>query len=268
MKLNMRGRTVLITGASSGIGRSLSRCFAEDGARLVISSCHSDRAALEKWRSELGDLSGTSVTALTCDLSTDQGPESLYISAVEKAGEPDILVNNAGIMAYGNFHQLPMDRQAALLHVNAAAYMKLMRLALPGMIERGFGRVLNIVSVSAFQPCPHHAVYGATKAFTQSLSEAVNSEIRGTGVRVLTFNPSYTDTPLLRVDGFPDKLWWYRVSGLGDPEKTAVIGYRAFLRDRQVYIPGIINRMVHTLVLRFIPRRVKAMISELVLRGN
>ncbi len=97
-----------------------------------------------------------------------------------------MLVNNAGILLYGNFHEIPLERQELLVNLNLIAYFKLMRLFLPDMVDAKEGRILNIVSTAAFQPTVHHATYGASKAFVQSLSQAVNQEIKGTGVKVFT----------------------------------------------------------------------------------
>lgn len=259
------GRRVLITGAASGIGRALSECFARDGAHLFLGAHPAEGTQITSWAGELSDRYGIKAWAFPVDLSAVDGPETLYWQ-VNSLGLPiDILVNNAGLIAYGNLDTIPLDRQEQVIRVNALAYFKLMRLVLPDMIKRGQGRILNVSSVSAFQPTAHHAVYGATKAFVQSLSEAVNQECYGTGVRVATFNPSYTNTPLLKGEGFPKQLWWYAFSGLSSPGEVAEKGFQAFKAGKTLYIPGWHNWLVHAVLQRLVPRRLAVMISALVL---
>ena len=265
-KFQLKGRNVLITGASSGIGRELSECFAGEGSDLLL-GCHPrEKEVLEGWAAELRNRYSVGAVTFPIDLSEDNGPERLYEAVRGSVDRLDVLVNNAGVMLYGNFHEIPLERQDTLVKVNLIAYLKLMRLFLADMVEAGEGRVLNIVSAAAFQATPYHASYGAAKAFVQSLSEAVNPEIRGTGVKVLTFNPSYTDTPLLRGGGFPRRIWWYKISGLSDPAVMARKAMKAFKADRAVYIPGLRNWFVHSILVRLTPRRLSEILSRWVLR--
>ena len=169
-QLQLKNKVVLITGASSGIGKSLSRCFAKEGSILLL-GCHPrERETLELWAQKLSAQFGSMVSTSPVDLACDDGPESLYAMVKRDHLKLDILVNNAGIISYGEFHQIPIARHESLVMLNALAYLKLMRLALADMVAQGSGRVLNVVSVSAFQPVAFQAVYGATEAFIQSLS--------------------------------------------------------------------------------------------------
>jgi uncharacterized protein len=227
-----------------------------------------EREALHEWAGELEQAYGVKTRCLLGDFREFGAPAALYRAAAELVPRIDILVNNAGMMVYGSFHEVPLERHAALVAVNLSAYMTLMHCALPDMIARGDGRILNVCSVSAFQPCPHHAVYGSAKAFVQNLSEAASQETRGTGVKVTALCPSYTDTPLLRVEGFPSELWWYRISGLSDPALVARKGVAALRRGKTVLIPGIRNKIIHTLVLRITPRWLMRAISNIVLGGT
>jgi uncharacterized protein len=262
----VKNKHVVITGASSGIGRALSECFAREGAILHL-GCHpKEKAALGAWAGELVRRYGVRAHTYPVDLSLDRGPGLLFARVQKNAPVADVLVNNAGVIAYGNFHELSLEKQEAIVRINALAYLKLMRLFLPGMVRAGEGRVLNVVSAAAFQPTVHQAVYGAAKAMVQSLSEAVGQELRGTGVRICTLNPSYTDTPLLGEKNFPERIWWYAVSGLGDPAVVARKGFKAFKRGRAVYIPGPFNFLVHSLLPRLLPRGLVGLISYYVLK--
>jgi short-subunit dehydrogenase len=264
----VKGRHVLITGAASGIGKALSECFAREGSNLFLGAHPAEDEKVREWAATLTRRYGIKIWAFPADLAGEKGPETLY-ELVRATGHPiDVLVNNAGLMAYGNLDQIPLTRQEQVIRVNAIAYFKLMRLVLPDMISRGKGRILNVSSVSAFLPTVHHAVYGATKAFVQSLSEAVNQELKGTGIMVCTLNPSYTKTPLLKQEGFPKRLWWYTYSGLSSPEDVAQKGFKAFRKGKTFYIPGLHNWFVHALLQRFVPRRMTAIISFWALKAR
>ena len=267
-KYDLRGKSVLITGASSGIGRELAACFAGEGSNLLLGSHPSEADILESWAAELRGRHGVETATFPVDLSEERGPERLHGAVKDRAGTPDVLVNNAGVICYGNFHEISLDRHDMLVKVNLVAYLKLMRLFLPDMVAVGGGRVLNVVSAAAFQPTVYHASYGAAKAFVQSLSEAVNEEVKGTGVKVFTFNPSYTDTPLLKGGGFPARIWWYNISGLSDPAVMARKAVKAFKKEKAVYIPGARNWFVHTILVRVTPRRLSNLLAYWVLRAR
>ncbi|NTV53364.1 MAG: SDR family NAD(P)-dependent oxidoreductase, partial [Candidatus Firestonebacteria bacterium] len=208
---SVQGKNVVITGASSGIGKELSACFAQQGANCFLGCLPAERNQLTSWAEKLRQEHAVRVHLFPLDLSQAEGPEQFHAS-IRALGEPiHVLVNNAGIIAYGSFGDLPLELQEKIIHVNVIAYFKLMRLFLPQLTAAGEGRILNVVSASAFQPSPYLAVYGAGKAFIQMLSEALNAELIGSGVRVQTLNPPYTNTPLLKGHGFPKQLWWYRI---------------------------------------------------------
>ena len=231
--------------------------------------CHpSERETLELWAQNLSAKFGSRISTYPVDLSHDDGPESLYAMVKRDHVKLDILVNNAGIISYGEFHQIPIARHESLVMVNALAYLKLMRLALADMVAQGSGRVLNVVSVAAFQPVAFQAVYGAAKAFIQSLSGALNQELAGTGIMVCTLNPSYTDTPLLKGDDFPRHLRWFKISGLSDPDTIARKGIKAFKKGKRIYIPGPFNWLVHSVLVKFTPRIIAETLSRFAMRDG
>jgi short-subunit dehydrogenase len=265
--ISLTGKTVVITGASSGIGKELSRRFALEKANLVIAALPSEKHILEAWADELRQVYHVQVSAVTEDLSTADGPLNLYNAVMETVPRVDVLVNNAGVMVFGMFHQLSMEEQERLVAVNLKAYMALMRLFIPDMVKRKEGYIFNVSSVSAFVPTPRHSVYGATKAFVQSLSEAVGEELKGTGVSVFTLNPGYTDTPLLKVNGFPRKLRFYTVGGKSTPESVARKGVEAFKKGKTVFIPEPHLWFLFFVLNRFAPRRIINGISEFMVKG-
>lgn len=265
--MDLRNKIVFITGASSGIGKELARRFAFEGANLVIASLPAEKEILDAWANELRRRYHVDIWTLTGDLSEPGGPRAVYDSVMSLVPHIDILVNNAGIISYGHFFDRPLETHEKIVSVNLRAYMALMHFFLPDMIKRKKGHVFNVSSVSAFVPTPNHAVYGATKAFIQSLSEALHRELRGTGVTVFTLNPGYTDTPLLKGNQFPEKLWFYYIVGKSDPQTIAELGVDAFKRGEQVFIPGRRLRFIFTISARLTPRRLMSYISELMLKS-
>ncbi len=265
--INLKDKTVFITGGSSGIGKELSRCFAAEGANLVIAALEAETEALETWAETLKTDFGIRVDTLTGDLSRADGPETIYNRVMALVPKVDVLVNNAGTIAFGLFHEVSAAAQDRVVAVNARAYMMLMRYFLPDMVNRNAGYIFNVSSVSAFVPTPRHAVYGATKAFVQSLSEAVQQELKDTNVKIFTLNPGYTDTPLLKGDGFPEKLRFYRFAGKSDPATIAEKGVRAFIRGKSVYIPEPHLWFLFFVMNRFTPKRMINAITESMVKG-
>lgn len=245
----MARETVLITGASTGIGRELAQLFAADGADLVLVARHEDRlnAVADGLRVE---HNGT-VQVAPFDLSDPLAPGLLASFVAKHDLMVDVLVNNAGFGAVGEFLKLPLDRQLDMIQVNVTALVHLTGLFLPGMIERRRGGVLNISSTAAFQAGPNMAVYYATKAFVQSFSEALFEETRGTGVVIGTFAPGPTATDFGAASGM-DRSHFFESQAM-DAGQVAELGYRAFRRGKGFVIPGLKNRL-STVAVKFMPR--------------
>lgn len=266
MAINFINRWVVITGASSGIGKALTECFAKEGAHLVLGALPEEKQILENIKRNLQAHYHIQIATVYQDFAKPDGVLKFYRQCKRLQRPVYCLVNNAGIIAYGNFYELSHKKQETLININLMAYFSLMRLFIEDMIEQKEGVIINISSVSAFQPTPHHAVYGAVKAFVQSLSEAVDQELKGTGVSVYTVNPSYTDTPLLKKNNFPDRIWWYRISGLAKPEEIAHRAIKAVKKGKKVFVPGLLNRIIHLFLPRLLPRKLSALIANYVLK--
>ena len=259
MSTNCR-ETVLVTGASSGIGWELAKCFAADGCRLVLVARNA--AALQTLAAELRQAHGVEVTVLPADLALPETPARVFAELQQAGVTVDLLVNNAGFGAHGNFAALPLQRQLEMVRVNVTALMQLTGLFLPGMIERRRGGVLNVASTAAFQPGPGMAVYFATKAFVLSFGEALAEELAGTGLVVTTLCPGPTKTNFGKVTNFRggDHLTRCGMSA----EAVARYGHCAFRRGRVLAIPGLGNRLL-TLLVRALPRFV---VRKIVNWGN
>jgi short-subunit dehydrogenase len=234
----MKSETVLVTGASSGIGLELARCFAADGCRMVLVA--RGRRALEALAEDLRKHHHIQTQVLTADLVRAETPMQIFETLQNGGVRIDVLVNNAAFGAQGQFAQLPLERQLEMLQVNITALTHLTRLFLPGMVERQQGGVLNVASTAAFQPGPGMAVYYATKAYVLSFSEAIAEELKGTGVTVTTLCPGPTQTNFAAAANMSKARLFNR--GLMSAEAVAQIGHRAFRRGRFVTIAGFRNQ--------------------------
>ena len=233
---------VLITGASAGIGAELAREFARHGHRLTLVARRRDK--LQQLAAELEGEHGVDVKLVAQDLAKPTGPAAV-VKAVQAEGEPvGILVNNAGVIDVGPFVASATDKIAGLVNLNVRALTELTGLLLPSMVERGFGRVLNVASLAAFQPVPSMAAYAASKAYVLSFSEALSEELRGSGVKVCAVCPGMTDTDMVTEikAGSPAaaKLPKQLVS---DPGDIAAQAYRALMSGQVVLVPGLPNQI-------------------------
>jgi uncharacterized protein len=241
----LEGRCALVTGASSGIGEAYARALHARGCRLVLVARREERL-----RALAAELGADTIEVVPADLADPPGPERLHAEIVRRGLQVDLLVNNAGVGHGGAFHQEPLSKALAMLDLNARATMVLTRLFLPEMIARGRGFVVNVISTSAFQANPYLGVYGATKAFLLSLTEAVHTEIAGSGVTIQALCPGLTATEFQQTAG-TDKILFNRTGSM-TPEAVAEASLRALERGALRVVPGIANRVTAALV-RFTP---------------
>lgn len=246
----MSSETVLITGASGGIGLELARLFAADGSDLVLVA--RSEAKLQQLAAELREKHGVEVRVLAGDLADPAAPQAIFDRLAAEGVAVDVLVNNAGFGAVGAVADLPVQNQLDMVQVNVASLVHLTRLFLPVMIERRRGGVLNVGSTAAFQPGPYMAIYFATKAFVLSFSQALCEELSQTPLRVSCLSPGPTETGFRDRSGAENsRLFKF---GMMDAREVAAAGYRGFRRGRMIVVPGLRNRLLASTV-RFMPRR-------------
>jgi short-subunit dehydrogenase len=246
-----RGKTALITGASSGIGAEFARELATRGMNLILVARSSDK--LLALQNEIAQRQpGIRSKVVIADLSQAQSPANIYAKTQELGLTVDLLVNNAGFGTMGLFETLPLERERDEIMVNVMSVVELTKLFLPGMLQRGNSGVINIASTAAFQALPYMAVYGATKAFVLSFSEALWGECRDRGVRVLALCPGPVETAFFEhvqnADVFRSR---------DTPQHVVTAGLRAFERGRGYYIPRLRDYFVAQ-ASRLVPRSVPA----------
>jgi uncharacterized protein len=238
--------TVVITGASSGIGSELARGLGRRGFPLLLVARRRDR--LDDLANEVGRENSVAVEVMSLDLSESGARAKLgdRLRTEPIAG----LCNSAGFGTSGVFHRLPLERESEEVTLNALALMELTHAAVPGMVERGAGAVLNIASIAGFQPMPYMAVYSATKAFVQTFSEAVHEELQGTGVSVTSLCPGPVPTEWAEIaDAERFSIPIAQVS----PADVAEAAISGMLVGKRSVVPGIVPKAV-SIGGRFAPR--------------
>jgi len=231
--------TALITGASSGIGEAFAETLAAKGCDLVLVARSADK--LHALAQRLAQAHGRRVEVLVADLAT-LSPGAALKQSVDRLGlKIDLLVNNAGFGTKGRFETLDPRREQQELLLNAGAVVDLSRTFLPGMLEAGRGAIVNLASMAAFQPLPYMAVYGASKVFVWSFTDALWAETRGRGVHVMAVCPGPVETPFFEATG---------VQGLRDtvpnvsvvsPQLVVNEALKGLLARRRLVVPGKIG---------------------------
>ena len=246
----MQKQTALITGASVGIGLELAKQFAAHGHDLVLTARNRD--ALEAIAGTLEGKHGIKTTVFVFDLAEPDAPQRLFECVMAEGISIDILVNNAGFGLGGAFVETDIDRELDMIQVNIAALTHLTKLFLQPMVLRRSGRILNVASTAAFQPGPMMSVYFASKAYVLSFSQALDEELRKTGVTVTCLCPGTTATEFADRAGVANtKL--FSITGVANAEDVARFGYAATMRGERIALPGIKNR-AHIQSLRLLPR--------------
>lgn len=243
-------KTALITGASSGIGRELAKIFAQKKANLILVARQTEK--LEELAEEIRSDHPVSIEVITADLSQEGDVHYVFLTCQEKGLKVDYLINNAGIGSGGPFSEGSWDTYAKMLDLNIKGLTHLCHLFLPGMMERKFGRIMNVASTAGFLPGPNMAVYFASKAYVLHFTEALNMELKKSKVTVTALCPGPTDTAFQDVAEMTEaKL--FQSKNLYSAQEVAEFGFKAMMNGWRVAIPGWKN-MILAKTARIAPR--------------
>lgn len=241
-------KTVLITGASNGIGKEFAKIFAENGYNLVLVARNENK--LNTISSELETKYKIKVTVLVQDLSVPKVASKIYKEVKDKGVPIDTLVNNAGFGDYCAFIDEDLKVITEMINLNISTLTEMTALFLKDMKERNSGNILNIASTAGFQPLPHFAVYSATKAYVLHFTEALHYELRDTKIAVSALCPGPTSTGFAKRAN-ADHLILFKDAM--NPHVVAKIGYKGLMKNKMTVIAGLKNKLMS--LSRTIPSR-------------
>ena len=244
-------KTVLITGASSGIGYEFAKIYAKKGYNLVITARRKNN--LDRIKQELESFdTAICVDIIVLDLSKQNSAKELYEVVKQRGILIDTLINNAGFGVYGNFIETDIEKEIDMIELNIKSLVVLTKLFLKDMVSRNNGTIINVASTAAFQPGPLMSVYYASKSFVLSFTEAIRNEVRDTNVNISVLCPGPTDTEFEKSASLEESSLFTKLKVM-KPEKVAIIGYKGINRNKSVIIPGILNNILITFN-KIIPR--------------
>jgi short-subunit dehydrogenase len=258
--VDLRGKVVIVTGASSGIGLETARRFSAEGARVVLAARRAE--VLRRVAAELEAAHGTPVLAVPVDLTKEEDRRALIDAARRAFGRVDVLVNNAGITHIGRFHRHDPDHLYQLVQLNLYAYMRLTQLVLPAMLRRGAGHIVYVSSVTGRIPFPGLIGYTASRAGVVGLAGALRRELVGTGVHVSLVLPTWTRTPIASKEEF-DMVARFGIPVETVDRPTAAIVDAVRYRRREVMLGGARMKLA-LLVEKFAARLIDWFISALL----
>ncbi|HEY0029946.1 MAG TPA: SDR family oxidoreductase [Bacteroidia bacterium] len=242
----MENKRVLITGASSGIGLELAKLFAEDHYKMVIVS--RDEQQLNRVAEVLIKKGASEVTVIAKDLSLPDSALELHHETIQRELDIDVLVNDAGVGQYGLFSETDLEKEVAIIQLNIISMVQLTKLYLREMLAGNGGRILQLSSVTAYQPTPKLAVYAATKAFILSFSDAIAEELKDTNVTITSLIPKQTATDFFNKAGMQDTK--VANDNPDDPALIAKIGYEALMKgEKHATAPGVKQQIVMSSVM-------------------
>ena len=254
---NYKDKTVLITGASSGIGESFAKQLDELGSKLILTARSEDK--LNKLASQMNDA-----IVISGDLSDRKFPKKLYKEVKNKKLTVDIIINNAGFGYSGPFLDSEFSGYEEMLNLNIYSLMELTYLFMNDMLKRKSGGIINVSSLASYQPLPYFAVYAASKSFVTSFSLSLHEEYREKGINVLGVCPGYTKTNFnQRAHLTPTNVPGYIMSS----DKVVKQSLKAFSKKKFVIINGKINLLAR-FFMAIIPTGLGMRVSKRIIKGG
>jgi uncharacterized protein len=256
----MKAKTALITGASTGIGAVFAQELAALGNNLVLVA--RSAAKLHQLATDLEQRFGVQVLVIAQDLTLPNAALQVYKAVTKQEIRLDLLVNNAGSGDYGEFAQRSPHRQSEMIKLNILSLVEMTHLVLPQMQQRRSGGIINVASITGFQPIPYLAVYAATKAFIIHFSEALWSENRQTGVQVLVVCPGPTHTDFFAAADMERNPDLMAAQTYEDPQLLVSQALKALAAGKSTLVTGGWQNQAIANGSRFTPRQWLAKLLE------
>jgi uncharacterized protein len=250
--------TTLITGASNGIGLELAKIHAARGGNLVLVA--RNKAKLDELKQELESQYKISVYTIGKDLSATDAALEVYNETTRQNIKIDYLINNAGIGTFGMFADADWEKEMQMINLNITTLTQFTHLYLKDMLARKSGKIMNVASTAAFQSGPTMAVYYATKAYVLSFSEAVDNEIKNSGVTITALCPGATESGFQAAAAMEESAL-VKGKKLPTSKDVAEYGYKAMLKGKTVAIHGVMNYILANSV-RFMPRSIVVAVTR------
>lgn len=255
----MTRRTALVTGASAGIGKSFAELLAAEGYDLILVARREDR--LRELADELSEKHGGRCEVFAADLRDPETPTRIFEYTQSLRVAVDVLINNAGLSGKGAFSETPWDEISGELQVMVMAVTELTHLYVPGMRERGWGRVINLSSLAAFQPPGASLLYTGIKTYVLNMSMALDMELKPHGVNVTALCPGFTHSEFHDVMGtrsqankLPGLMWQ-------DADDVVRDGWEAVMKGKPVCVPGSVNKVLSA-SMRPVPTRIQYLLGR------
>lgn len=233
-------KIALVTGCTSGIGKAFAIKLAQESYDLILVSRNKDR--LKELSKELSQNYNIKTVVIVCELEKPESADFILKQVQELDLQIDVLINNAGFNEFGCFLETSRAKEHDMMYLHMFFVTDMMKLFLPLMIEKGYGRILNVGSTGSYISCPYDAVYAATKSYILSVSKGINAEIKNTGVTITTLCPGSTKTEFAIKAGM-EKTLLFKIFVM-TPEKVANIGYKALMKGKSSVIAGIYNKLL------------------------
>lgn len=247
-------KTVLVTGASSGIGREFAKIYAKNGCNIIVVARREDR--LIELKEYLESTYSIDIEYITLDLSKTESAKELYEKVKHK--NIDILINNAGFGTFGDFDEINYQKEVNMINLNILTLTNLTRLFLADMKIKDNGKIINIASTAAFQPVPYMASYAATKAYVLHLSIALNTELHNSNVSVVAVCPGATKSEFQQAAEMGEPSFFR--GKLPTSEELALYAYNQINRNKTLIVHGFYNKFL-ILIERFLTKKT---ISEII----
>ncbi len=251
---------VVITGASSGIGRALVRVFAEKGHAVLAVARREER--LRALCQEIGAAQQASVDYLALDITAEGAPQRVFEEAIRRFGAAHALINVAGMSPYQEFHELDIKHLRQIIALNVRSLTELCHFFLPHMLAHGQpSHLVNVGSVGGYAPLPNFAVYSGSKHYIRIFTNLLRHECRGSSVKVSALHPGGTLTEFPALAG--QQVRRFAQGTMMTPEQVAERAYPAIMRGKRVIVPGLIDK-VAVLIGKFLPFAWAIRIMELI----